>query len=139
MGKMNDRQEEVFDPGALYHDEEGYSYDGLAAYIIGNKRICPLNRLLDKCKAHGYSKNGLAWVSLHYRDEEDRHGVGRLPPDNLEAYALSNAHRDLSLTGYAHPKTAGAAGRNGRPRAVAAPSAAVHPADEPEIPRRMGP
>lgn len=139
MGKMNDCQEEAFDPDALYHDEEGYSYDGLAAYIVGNKRVCPLNRFLDRCKAHGYPKNHRAWISHHYRDEEDRHGVGRLPPDNLEAYAFASAHRDFSLSGRAHPKTAGVAGRNGRSRVVAAPPAAVHPADEPEIPRRMGP
>lgn len=129
-----------FDPDALFHDEEGYSYDGLAAYIRGEKRVCPLNRLLDSCQAFGYSRIGTAWVSYHYRAKEDEAGVGRISPDELQNYAVACAHRDLSLTGYrVHPKDASSAGRNGRSGAVAAPSAAVHPADEPEVPRGVGP
>ena len=38
-----------------------------------------------------------------------------------------------------HPRDCGRTTRTGVARAVAAPSHAVHPADEPEVPRRVGP
>lgn len=137
---MNDRQKDAsFDPEAPFHDESGYRYKNLAAYICDEREVCALNYLLDRCDAHGYSKNGLAWISHHYNLAESGCLPYKLAPSEFEAYALSSAHRDLALTSYGHPKDPRPTGGDGRSRAVAAALAALHPAHEPEIPGWMGP
>lgn len=132
---LNDQD---FDPQAEFYDEEGYRYRSFAAWLAQDKDHCGLNTRIDELKTiREWSKNACAWFSIHWQEREKAH-----PSEYLETrsgHAFASAYRDFAISGRKHPRDCGRTTRTGVARAVAAPSHAVHPADEPEVPRRVGP
>lgn len=134
----DDQSQDNFDPQAEFYDEEGYRYCSFAARLVGDKDHCGLNTRIDELKTfREWSKNACAWFSVHWQEREKAH-----PSEYLETrsgHAFASAYRDFANSGHKHPRDVGRATGAGVACARPAPAHAVHPADEPEVPRRVGP
>lgn len=130
-----------FDPKAPCQDSEGYEYACFADLVRGKKADSDLNWFLDSERlrqAHhdyrqiyaGFFKEARetgAWSWYH-----DEVGSG--------CHILAVSLTASCIEGLVpRPKSTGYSGGNGRPRAVAAPPAEVHSADEPEVHGGLGP
>lgn len=134
------QSQDNFDPQAEFYDEDGFRYRNFGAWLAQDKDICPLNNILIGLAAARSSvfgdKNYRAWYSVHWQEAERR---GKTQLEKIAAYASGCAHCDFANSGRKHPRDVGRATGAGVACARPAPAHAVHPADEPEVPRRVGP
>ena len=139
----DDQSQDNFDPQAEFYDEDGFRYRNFGAWLAQDKDICPLNRRLAHVKAvYKDTRNDCAaytaWISVCWQEDERRN-----PQDGdinrRWDRAVADAKYAFSASDGVHPRECGCATRAGVARAGAPPTDAFHPADEPEIPRRVGP
>lgn len=151
-----------FDPQEPYVDEKGFEYRNFAAYIAGEKLPNGRNAQIEaywdwvepreECESDCYDEwlwnyyvyydadgNPLAFNSAQAQAQEQASAgwlekrLERIPKAAHRFRAGAERRRALL-----EPQTACPPSGDGGPGAVPAQAAAVHPADEPQVPRGLG-
>lgn len=132
-----------FDPQAEFYDEKGFRYRNFAAWLAQDEDVCPLNRRIRHIQAvyenTAYGCSAFtAWISVCWQEDE----LKKPAEGDIGArwdIAVACAQDAFADAAGKHPRDCGRTTRTGVARAVTPTLDAVHPADEPEVPRRVGP